>query len=95
MTRGHLLACAGVVLLANAIAVGMAAYNRSGVPTATIVLTERELELPPADPENTGIWLYFPVAGSVHRSRPDRGAVSHRTRSRRAGSRSASTARGR
>ena len=59
MNRGHLLAAAGVVLVANAVAVGLAAYNWSGAPASTIVLTERELSLPPADPENTGIWLNF------------------------------------
>lgn len=56
MKRGWWVAVA-VVVAANALALGGAAWNMRGEPQAVLELTERELELPPATPENTALAL--------------------------------------
>lgn len=49
---------AGVILIANAMILGAAAWNRWGGPRTTMELTERELALPlEREPEDTGILL--------------------------------------
>ena len=44
--RRALVAGAAIIVTANAVALGGAAYNRSGEPDATLSLTERELAIP-------------------------------------------------
>jgi hypothetical protein len=58
MRKGLLVAVA-VVLVANAWALALVARNRSGSPDATLQLTERELRLPPAGTEETGVVLWL------------------------------------
>jgi hypothetical protein len=58
--KGFLLAGVGVILVANAVALGGAAWNRSGDPESTLRLTERELRVvggPELDRENSGMAL--------------------------------------
>jgi hypothetical protein len=57
MKRRGWLVAAAVVIVANAIALSGAAWNRTGQPRATVVLTERELALASTDPEDSGIAL--------------------------------------
>jgi len=53
---GWLIAIA-IVLVANGVALLGAAWNRGGVPEASVVLTERELPLVRLDEDNTGTAL--------------------------------------
>jgi hypothetical protein len=58
--RGFLLAGVGLILAANAVALGGAAWNRSGDPESTLRLSERELRVvgePVLDRENSGMAL--------------------------------------
>jgi len=58
--KGILLAGIGLILAANAVALGGAAWNRSGDPESTLRLTERELRVvgePVLDRENSGMAL--------------------------------------
>ena len=58
--KGILLAGVGLILAANAVALGGAAWNRSGDPESTLRLTERELRVvgePVLDRENSGMAL--------------------------------------
>lgn len=57
--RHHPLSTLAVatVVVANIAALAAVARNRAGAPTSTIVLTERELALEPADEENSGVIL--------------------------------------
>lgn len=57
MKRPGLLSAAAIVVAANAAAWAAAAWNRSGEPEAVLVLTERELRLPPRQAENTALAL--------------------------------------
>lgn len=57
MRRSGLLWAAAVVLLANAAAWIAAARNEAGEPEAVLVLTERELSIPPRQAENTALTL--------------------------------------
>jgi hypothetical protein len=57
MRRPGLLWAAAVVLMANAAAWIAAARNQAGEPEAVLVLTERELRLPPKQAENTSLTL--------------------------------------
>jgi len=60
MDRRALVAGIVMIAIANAVALGSAAYNRSGAPDATLSLTERELELPHysgRDRDNSGLSL--------------------------------------
>ena len=60
-TRMHaIVAGAAVIVLANAIALGGAALNRSGTPESVLRLTERELrpEGPADDRDNSGLALH-------------------------------------
>jgi len=62
-----MLAGIGLIIVTNAIVLAGVSYNRSGVPEATITLTERELSLPYrylGKDENSGIHLRL-----THRSR--------------------------
>lgn len=55
---GALAAGCAVILVANALTLGAAAWNRWGGPRAELVLTERELPLPLfREPEDTGVLL--------------------------------------
>jgi hypothetical protein len=56
MTRGFWIA-AGIVAASNLALLGGAAANRRGEPGAVLVLSERELELPPLAAENTALAL--------------------------------------
>ncbi len=58
--KSLLLAGIGLVLITNAVALGGAAWNRSGEPESTLRLTERELRVvggPEPDRENSGMAL--------------------------------------
>lgn len=58
--KGILLAGVGLILAANAVALGGAAFNRSGDPECTLRLTERELRVvggPDLDRENSAMSL--------------------------------------
>ncbi len=58
--KGILLAGVGLILAANAVALGGAAWNRSGDPESTLRLTERELRVvggPDLDRENSAMSL--------------------------------------
>ena len=57
MRRPSLLWAAAIVLAANAVAWIAAARNQAGTPEAVLVLTERELRLPPRQAENTALTL--------------------------------------
>ena len=57
MRRAGLLCAAAIVLAANAAAWIAAARNQAGEPEARLVLTERELRLPPRQAENTALML--------------------------------------
>jgi hypothetical protein len=76
MKRTALLFAIALILASNGIALIGVARNRSGEPTATIELTERELPLMNIGMENSGIDLNFtwfrtfpePAAGPLNRS---------------------------
>jgi hypothetical protein len=55
--RTALWLAAFVVLLSNAVALGLAWMNRAGEPDAALVLTERELRILPRETENTAMAL--------------------------------------
>jgi len=57
MNRITFVAASAVVVAATAASVGFMAWNRSADRPDVVTLTERELALPFADPENTGLWL--------------------------------------
>ena len=64
MRRQGLWWAAGIVLVSNLAAWGVAARNRAGEPEAALVLTERELRLPAKQADNTALTLtlvYEPV----------------------------------
>jgi hypothetical protein len=77
MKRGWWIAIA-IVVAANVLALGGAAWNRGGEPDAILELTERELELPPAKPENTALvlWLRWSDPSNERVSSPQRQASS-------------------
>lgn len=63
-SRTALLSAIAVIAVANAIALGGAAYNRSGEPESTLELTERELQILRwswPDNENSSIDLHLSV----------------------------------
>jgi hypothetical protein len=71
--RGILLAGAGLILVANAVALGGAAWNRSGDPESTLRLTERELRVvggPELDRENSGMALRLRWRTLAQRAEP-------------------------
>ena len=56
-----------VIIITNAVALGGVAYNRSGEPESTLLLTDRELRIPPAwgfEKENSGVSLQ--IAWRIH-----------------------------
>lgn len=55
MMRRGLLGALAIVIVVNLAALIGVARNRSGTPGATVVLEERELELLPAERENSGL----------------------------------------
>jgi hypothetical protein len=59
LTQGRTLVIGvAIILIVNAIALGGAAYNRSGSPDSTLHLSQRELSLPwRSDDENSGMAL--------------------------------------
>jgi len=72
-----------ILVLTNVTALGGVAYNRSGEPDGTLVLTERELRLPYSrglSRENSGIslvieWRLLPTEYHEHEGRNYRGAA--------------------
>ena len=57
MRRSGVLWAVAIVVVANAAAWFAAARNQAGEPEAVLVLTERELRLPPRQAENTALTL--------------------------------------
>jgi hypothetical protein len=57
MSRKGLVVAIGVVVAVNAVTLAMIAMNRSGQVDASVQVTERELRLPAAGMEDTGIAL--------------------------------------
>jgi hypothetical protein len=57
MTRKGLWLASAVVVVSNLWALGLAAVNRQGEPDAVLQLTEREVSLVPAEPENSAVSL--------------------------------------
>lgn len=57
MNRFGWLSAIGLILLSNVWVIAGVAYNRSGEPEATILLTERELPKAYQSRENTGLFL--------------------------------------
>ncbi|HEX5629429.1 MAG TPA: DUF4824 family protein, partial [Usitatibacteraceae bacterium] len=69
-----LLAGVGLILAANAVALGGAAWNRSGDPESTLRLTERELRFvgePVLDRENSGMALRLRWRTLAQRAGPE------------------------
>lgn len=72
--RGFLLAGVGLILAANAVALGGAAWNRSGDPESTLRLSERELRVvgqPVLDRENSGMALRLRWRTLAQRAGPE------------------------
>jgi len=57
MKRYGLVLAIGLVLVINAIVFVGVAYNRSGIPDATLTLTEREISIALMKKENSGLFL--------------------------------------
>lgn len=62
--RWSVVAGLALIVVTNAVVLGGAAWNRSGEPDATLVVTQRELALPPYRlDEDTGLALYLSLGG--------------------------------
>lgn len=72
MMRAEIWLAAGVVVVSNLVALGMVALDRRGEPEATLVLTERELQLPPRQAENTALALRLRWIDAADHDRAER-----------------------
>lgn len=72
MMRAEVWLGAGVIVLSNLVALGMVALDRRGEPEATLVLTERELQLPPRQVENTALALRLRWVDAADHDRAER-----------------------